>query len=190
MGRYSTDGQGSHTKPTLVKKRKRKQMKKEVVAAILGQLSTTHGRADKVSILLMMQAFDHFSSVSGLKANLEKSLFYVARVTQEFKAKIMQDMHFTIGEMSFKYLGIPLSSRKLSIHQCLPLVEKIITRVQCWTTKFLSYSGRVQLIKSVLFEMQRYWAQVFLLPKKILTMVTMYAGISCGLGVMNTQEEP
>lgn len=129
-------------------------------------------RADKISILLMMQAVEHFSSVSGPKANLEKSSFCVAGVTQEFRAQIMQDMHFTIGEMPFKYLGIPLSSRKLSIHQCLPLVEKIITRIQCWTTKFLSYSGRVQLIKSVLFEMQTYWAQVFLLPKKILTMVT------------------
>ncbi|XP_075101661.1 uncharacterized protein LOC142177098 [Nicotiana tabacum] len=128
-------------------------------------------RADKVSIQLMLQAFHHFSTVSGLRANLEKSSFYVASVSPEFKIQIIQDMHFSIGEMPFKYLGVPLSSRKLSMAQCLPLVEKIIDRIKCWTTKFLSYSGRVQLIKSVLFEMQTYWAQVFLLPKKILTMV-------------------
>lgn len=80
-------------------------------------------RADQMSISLMMQAFNHLSSVSGLKANLEKSFFYVAGVTQEFSSQIMQEMHFSRGEMPFKYLGIPLSSRKLSIHQCLPLVE-------------------------------------------------------------------
>lgn len=49
----------------------------------------------------------------------------------------------------------------------MPLVEKITARLKCWSTKFLSYSGRVQLIKSVIFEMQTYWTQIFLLPKKI-----------------------
>ncbi|KAH0714742.1 hypothetical protein KY284_007647 [Solanum tuberosum] len=49
----------------------------------------------------------------------------------------------------------------------MPLVEKMTARIKYWTTKFLPYSGRVQLIKSVIFEMQTYWAQVFLLPKKV-----------------------
>ncbi|XP_070005106.1 uncharacterized protein [Nicotiana sylvestris] len=53
----------------------------------------------------------------------------------------------------------------------MPLVEKITNRIKCWTSKFLSSSGRVQLIKNVLFEMQTYWGQVFLLPKKIIQLV-------------------
>lgn len=48
----------------------------------------------------------------------------------------------------------------------------MIARVKCWTSKFLTYSGKLQLIKSVLFKMQTYWAQIFLLPKKITKMVT------------------
>ncbi|XP_021761363.1 uncharacterized protein LOC110726203 [Chenopodium quinoa] len=32
----------------------------------------------------------------------------------------------------------------------------------------LSYAGRLQLVKSVLFGIQTYWAQIFILPKKIL----------------------
>nr|XP_009768991.1 PREDICTED: uncharacterized protein LOC104219920 [Nicotiana sylvestris] len=35
----------------------------------------------------------------------------------------------------------------------------------------LSYSGRVQLIKSILFGVQTYWAQIFLIPKKIMKMI-------------------
>lgn len=35
----------------------------------------------------------------------------------------------------------------------------------------LAYSGRLQLVKSVLFEMQTYWAQIFILPKKIIGLV-------------------
>ncbi|XP_019254595.1 PREDICTED: uncharacterized protein LOC109233241 [Nicotiana attenuata] len=129
-------------------------------------------RADRVSIQLMLKAFHHFSEVSGLQANMEKSSFYVAGVTEEFKNLILSEMHFTLGEFPFKYLGVPLSTKKLTIAQCMPLVEKITARIKCWTTKFLSYSGRLQVIKSVLFEMQTYWAQVFLIPKKIIHMVT------------------
>ncbi|XP_059310806.1 uncharacterized protein LOC132062204 [Lycium ferocissimum] len=98
-------------------------------------------RADKGSIQLMMKAFEHFSSVSGLQANLDKSSFYVAGVTDEFRDQILQEMRFTLGEIPFKYLGVPLSSRKLTIQQCMPLVEKIIARIRCWSSKLLSYSG-------------------------------------------------
>lgn len=129
-------------------------------------------RADEVSIQLMLKAFHHFSEVTGLLGNMEKSSFYVAGVTEEFKNLILSEMHFTLGEFPFKYLGVPLSTKKLSIVQCMPMVERIIARIKCWTTKFLSYSGRFQLIKSVQFEMHTYWAHVFLLPKKIIHMVT------------------
>ena len=63
---------------------------------------------------------------------------------------------------------MPLTSKKLSIVDCKPLLEKILCRIRCWTTRYLSYAGRLQLVKSVLFGMQTYWTQIFLLPKKIL----------------------
>ncbi|KAG5612493.1 hypothetical protein H5410_023774 [Solanum commersonii] len=49
--------------------------------------------------------------------------------------------------MPFKYLDVPLSAKKLIINECMSLVEKIVARVRYWTSKLLSYSGRVQLIK-------------------------------------------
>nr|XP_009779767.1 PREDICTED: uncharacterized protein LOC104228912 [Nicotiana sylvestris] len=70
-----------------------------------------------------------------------------------------------------RYLGVPLASKNLSIIQCWPIVEKITQKINCWIAKLLSYAGRLQLIKSVLFEVQSYWAQIFLLPKKILKMI-------------------
>ncbi|XP_075109196.1 uncharacterized protein LOC142180987 [Nicotiana tabacum] len=86
-------------------------------------------RADKISILLMLQAFNHFSEVSGLKANMEKSSLHIAGVSNEFKQQIIQEMGFATGEIPFRYLSVPLSSRKITVHQCLPLVEKMITRL-------------------------------------------------------------
>ncbi|XP_019228498.1 PREDICTED: uncharacterized protein LOC109209643 [Nicotiana attenuata] len=92
-------------------------------------------------------------------------------VPQHIKELLLESTRFNEGSIPFKYLGVPLSAKKLNIHQCLPLVEKITERVNCWSARMLSYSGRLQLIKSVLFGIQTYWAQIFLLPKKIMKMI-------------------
>ncbi|XP_019232463.1 PREDICTED: uncharacterized protein LOC109213163 [Nicotiana attenuata] len=112
-------------------------------------------RGDKQSVNALQNTLNKFSNASGLQASAEKSSIYIA------------------GRAVYpiKYLGVPLSARKLNIHQCLPLVEKITERVRCWSARMLSYSGRVQLIKSVLFGVQTYWAQIFLIPKKNMKMI-------------------
>lgn len=37
-----------------------------------------------------------------------------------------------------------------------------------WKSKFLSYVGHLMLIKSILFNIQIYWASLFLLPSKVI----------------------
>ncbi|XP_021767733.1 uncharacterized protein LOC110732123 [Chenopodium quinoa] len=49
-----------------------------------------------------------------------------------------------------------------------PLVEKVTARIQGCMAKHLSYAGRLQLVKSVMFGIQTFWAQIFILLKKIL----------------------
>ncbi|XP_019242197.1 PREDICTED: uncharacterized protein LOC109222281 [Nicotiana attenuata] len=66
------------------------------------------------------------------------------------------ELGYTEGTLPFKYLGVPLAPKKLSVHQCWPLVEKITAKISCWTSKLLSYAGRLQLIKAVMFGMQSY----------------------------------
>lgn len=75
------------------------------------------------------------------------------------------------GTLHFRYLGVPLASRKLSILQCWPLVKKNTAGINYWTSKLLSYLGTLQLIKSVIFGVQCYWDHIFLLPKKVLKMI-------------------
>lgn len=68
-------------------------------------------------------------------------------------------------------LGVPLSINKLTIQECLPLVEKITTKLKCSSARLLSYFGGLPLIKYVLFGMQSYWAQNFVLPKKVVKII-------------------
>lgn len=72
------------------------------------------------------------------------------------------------GELPFKYLRVLLSTKTPSTIQCKSLIDKMLSKITSWTIKFLSYSGRAQLVKNVLFAIQTFGAQVFALPKKIL----------------------
>ncbi|XP_019261814.1 PREDICTED: uncharacterized protein LOC109239681 [Nicotiana attenuata] len=72
------------------------------------------------------------------------------------------------GALPFRYLGVPISARKLSITDCEMLVEKMATKVRTWSTRNISYAGRVMLVNSVLMQVHSYWASIFILPKKVL----------------------
>lgn len=118
-----------------------------------------------------MLVLDKFAKASCLKANQLKSCIYFGRVEEGMKQKILNITGMNEGKLPFKYLGVPLSSQKLSVMQCQPLVQKILHKINCWATKFFSYARRVQLIKSVIFGIRVYWSQVFVLPQKVLKMV-------------------
>ncbi|XP_021737525.1 uncharacterized protein LOC110704045 [Chenopodium quinoa] len=125
-------------------------------------------RADSISIQLLLQAFQKFSCASGLMANLSKSEVYFGGISDFDKDQLQTALGMSRGSLPFRYLGVPLSFKKLIVAQCRPLVERVTTRIGCWTSRNLSYDGRLQLIKSVLVGIQAYWAQIFILPKKIL----------------------
>lgn len=63
---------------------------------------------------------------------------------------------------------MPLTCKKLYVNHCQPLIDRIVARIRHWSAKLLSYAGRIQLIKSVLFAITNYCPQCFPLLKKIL----------------------
>lgn len=124
-------------------------------------------RGDLPSITALNQCFNTFSRASGLQSNIGKSSIYFGGVTQGVKDNILKEMGFVLSELPFKYLGIPLSTKKLSLLQWQPLIDKITT----WTAKKLSYAGRIQLVQSVVFGMQSYWAQLFPLLAHVIKII-------------------
>ncbi|XP_070018843.1 uncharacterized protein [Nicotiana sylvestris] len=81
------------------------------------------------------------------------------------------DMQKAYDSVEWLYLGVPLSTKRLSTIQCEPLIEKMLNMIQSWTTKFLLYADRAVLVKSVLFATQTFWAQIFMLPKKVIQFI-------------------
>lgn len=67
-----------------------------------------------------------------------------------------------------RYLGVPLLSTKLKAIDCKIMEDKITARTKSWTNRDLTYVGRAQLIKTILFSMQTYWSSFFIIPKKVI----------------------
>ena len=128
-------------------------------------------RADKSSLDYMVNAFKKFSEASGLSASQEKSNIYFCGVNEDTARELADSVQMQMGELPFRYLGVPLTSKKLTNAQCKPLVEKITNRAQTWMANLLSYAGRLQLVKSILSSMQNCWAHIFPLSKKIIQVV-------------------
>ncbi|KAL0292602.1 UNVERIFIED_CONTAM: hypothetical protein Sangu_3252600, partial [Sesamum angustifolium] len=103
-----------------------------------------------------------------LKVNPAKSQIIFSRAVQQERQQILDYLGFQEGSLPVKYLGIPLTSSRLTIADCRPLIDKVDARLAGWNNQILSYAGRLQLIKSVLTTLHTYWASAFILPKGVL----------------------
>lgn len=113
-----------------------------------------------------------FASWSGLQANPNKTGIYFGGVSEENIDNILRSSGFNKENFPFRYLGIPLSSSRLTITACAPLLDSISANLIHLSTHFLSYAGRLQLINSIIFGIINYWCTPFLLPAALLIEIT------------------
>lgn len=122
-------------------------------------------RADEGSVTTLKTALEQFSHISGLNINNRKSSLYMAGIEGDLRHRLRIMLGFETPSLPVTYLGVPLISTRLKAVDCQPLIERITTRIRLWTSATLSYAGRLQLIKSVLFAMQVYWSSKFIIPE-------------------------
>ncbi|XP_039065361.1 uncharacterized protein LOC120210728 [Hibiscus syriacus] len=132
-------------------------------------LAATRGNVD--SIVGVISVLDQFYDMSGLKLNASKSEFFAAGISSRTLDDIKQISGFKYGILPVRYLGVPLVTRKLSEKECNILIEKIKARLHHWAEKTLSYTGKLELIRSVLFNMANYWCSQLILPQSILNKI-------------------
>lgn len=115
--------------------------------------------------------FQEFWKVLGLIINKHKISVQFVGVPLHVQGRIINILGFLKGDLLFDTYRSPLSIKRLTIIQCQPLVDRILGRVTRWPSKFLSYLGREQLIKTFLFSIQVYWSQIFILPSNVLKLI-------------------
>lgn len=101
-----------------------------------------------------------FSNFSGLKVNYTKSEFFCNNTSVQ--QQLAAILGIKVGKLPVRYLGVLLISGRLTAADCRVLTDKIVARTKSWTTRFLSFAGRLQLILSVLASMTNHWCNVFL----------------------------
>ncbi|KAH6805359.1 hypothetical protein C2S51_030190 [Perilla frutescens var. frutescens] len=111
-----------------------------------------------------METMKEFEGTSGLQINNHKSALFTAGLSDYELTLIQQLVGFPIGNWPVRYLGISLTTKKLSIVDYTPLIDKISTAINVWSAKTLSYAERTELISTVLQGIECYWLKTFHLP--------------------------
>lgn len=86
-------------------------------------------KAQEKSIARVMEVLHHFSSVTGLAANMEKFNFFCAGVEDEIVERFLRLTGFSTGTLLIRYLGLPLSLKKWNKVDCHILIGKITSRI-------------------------------------------------------------
>lgn len=122
----------------------------------------TNGTVD--SLRRVMLTMKDFAVMSGLFINAEKSSLYASGSGTSAICDEAVSQGITVGTLPIRYLGLPLTTKALTKLDYEPLIDKIRTRMLSWTTKSLSYAGRLQLIQSVVSSIVNFWSSAFILP--------------------------
>ncbi|XP_020254913.1 uncharacterized protein LOC109831857 [Asparagus officinalis] len=131
---------------------------------LCGKLKITHlafaddllllSRGDIYSIQKLYQCVKDFGEISGLEANPSKYAIFYGGIEEDVKASINSCLGFHEGSLLIKYLGVPLICKRLSYIDCTPLFKKITNQFQfCLKNQKLTFAGRLQIIKSVVYRL-------------------------------------
>ncbi|KAI0493539.1 hypothetical protein KFK09_023657 [Dendrobium nobile] len=124
--------------------------------------------ASKNCIFKVLGLFNHFEAINGLVFNKGKSGFVISKnVSQNRIMGIKEVTGFSQASLPLKYLGIPLFKGRKKSFLFDDLISKVHNRLAYWDSKFLSYGGRLVLIKSVLASILVYSFQVLFPTKSV-----------------------
>ncbi|KAL9690804.1 hypothetical protein QQ045_011214 [Rhodiola kirilowii] len=123
------------------------------------------------SILAIKEVVEQFLRASGLAINLEKSQVFTAGMPTSKTMWVEEVLGTSVAKLPVRYLGIPLSSKKISSADVNNLINRITSKINAWSNRFLSRAGRRLLIRSVLHATFYYWARMISLPSKVLQVV-------------------
>lgn len=98
------------------------------------------------TLKMIMQVLTDFHVCSGLKANIAKSQVIFGGCDTDLQTDCLHITQFQEGSFPLRYLGVPITASKLSKNECRVLVEKIMGKVQLWSSRSFSFAGQAQLL--------------------------------------------
>lgn len=129
---------------------------------ILGVKSWANVRAMRAILVL-------FETMSGLKVNFNKSMLVGVNVSDSWLFEAASVLHCRVGRVSFMYLGLSIGGDPRRLIFWEPLLRSIKSRLSGFNSQFLSFGGRLVLLKSVLTFLPVYALSFFKAPSSIIS---------------------
>lgn len=115
--------------------------------------------ADDLVILLAPKAIDFvcirrildlFAGASGLATNVDKCTVTPIRCSEEALAEVLQAFPCRVQPFPAKYLGAPLSIKRLTRAEEQAFVDSVASRIPAWKGSLMNHVGRTTLASSTL----------------------------------------
>ncbi|GAU24432.1 hypothetical protein TSUD_364160 [Trifolium subterraneum] len=105
-----------------------------------------------------------FETMSGLKVNFNKSMLVGVNIPGSWLGEAASILRCKVGKIPFLYLGLPIGSDPRRLSFCEPVLARLTNILSRWKSRFLSFGGRLILIKSVLTSLSVYALSFFKAP--------------------------
>ena len=123
----------------------------------------------------------HPKRLWGRKINFHKSEVFCVEKAKEDQNDYRSIFGCEVGELPFKYLGIPIHYRTLLNKEWKPVEERFERKLGCWAGKLLSYGDRLVLINSVLTSLPIFLFSFFEVPKGVRKRLDFFFLVSFGI---------
>ncbi|GAU31392.1 hypothetical protein TSUD_19380 [Trifolium subterraneum] len=151
---------------------------------LLGVKSWANVRALRAILVL-------FETMSGLKVNFHKSMLVGVNIPESWLDEAAYALCCKVGNISFLYLGLLIGGdpRRLGFRE--PVLARLKNRLSGWKSRFLSFGGRLVLLKSVLQSLPVYALSFFKAPTGIISSIdSIFIKKKFGEGVEDSRKIP
>ena len=129
------------------------------------------------AVLLLLE------EVSGLKVNFNKSMLTGVNIPSTWLSEAASVLNCRTGTIPFVYLRLLIGGDSRRLNFWKPVVDRIVARLSSWNHKFLSFGGRLTLLKSVLSSLPVYFLSFFKAPTGIISPLESIFNFFFGVGV-------
>jgi len=112
-----------------------------------------------------------FEAMSGLKVNFHKSMQVGVNVPDSWLVEAASILNCRVGHVPFLYLGLSIGGNPSRLAFWDPVMHSIKSRLSAWKSRFLSFGGRLTLLKSVLTSLPVYALSFFKAPSGIISSI-------------------